>query len=176
MIANKKTGMNIIQRISIALLFGLFGCTGGDNDKSVSYIEKDREIEKIALKDLNEQAVDLEKYKGKTLFLNFWATWCKPCLEEMPSIKKAQEILKNENIVFLFASDETMEQIEKFKSGHDYNFNYVRAENLAELNIMALPTTFIFNPEGKLVFNEMGYRQWDDQTNIDLILNIVKSK
>ena len=113
MIANKKTGMNIIQRISIALLFGLFGCTGGDNDKSVSYIEKDREIEKIALKDLNEQAVDLEKYKGKTLFLNFWATWCKPCLEEMPSIKKAQEILKNENIVFLFASDETMEQIEK---------------------------------------------------------------
>ena len=67
-------------------------------------------------------------------------------------------------------------KLKKFKSGHDYNFNYVRAENLAELNIMALPTTFIFNSEGKLVFNEMGYRQWDDQTNIDLILNIVKSK
>ena len=168
--------MNIIQKISIALFWGIFGCTGGDKDETVSHTGNDQEINKIILKDLNGQAINLDKYKGKTLFINFWATWCKPCLEEMPSIQKAQEILKNEEIVFLFASDETTEQIEKFKNKHDYNFNYARTENLTELNIMALPTTFIFNPNGKLVFNEMGYRQWDDQTNIDLILNIIKSK
>ena len=53
---------------------------------------------------------------------------------------------------------------------------FVKAENLEELNVMALPTTFIFNTDGKLVFNEMGFRKWDDKENLKLILNIIKSK
>jgi len=40
----------------------------------------------------------MKQYKGKAVFINFWATWCKPCLEEMPSIAKAQRILENENV------------------------------------------------------------------------------
>ncbi len=128
-------------------------------------------ISMIKITGLNGQPVNMDLYKGKTLFVNFWATWCKPCLEEMPSIQKAMDVLKNENIEFLFASDESVEQIENFKKKYMYNFNFVRAENMAELNIMALPTTFIFNPGGKLVFNEMGYRQWDDKENTDMIIN-----
>ena len=83
---------------------------------------------------------------------------------------------KNENIVFLFASDEAPDQIENFKTSHAYDFNYVKVENLEELSIMTLPTTYIVSPKGKLVFSEMGYRKWDDKQNIDLILNIVKAK
>ncbi len=168
--------MIILRKISIALLFGIGGCVGDNRDKSDSHTEENLEIGKIALKDLNDHVINLKEYKGKIIFINFWATWCKPCLEEMPSIQKAQEILKDKNIVFLFASDELAEQIENFKSEYDYNFNYVRTENLAELNILALPTTFIFDIHGKLVFNEMGYRKWDDKTNIDLILKIAKTK
>ena len=74
--------MIIIRKISIALLFGIFGCTGGVKDKAISHKGKDKEIDKIILKDLNGQAIILEKYKGATIFINFWATWCKPCLEE----------------------------------------------------------------------------------------------
>lgn len=132
------------------------------------------EINDVKLADLQNNPIDLKQYKGKTVFINFWATWCKPCLQEMPSIQKAQEMLKNDNIVFLFASDESMEQIEKFKNNKLYNFNYVRVENIETLNIMALPTTYIYNSEGKLVFSEMGFKKWDDQENIDLILNIGK--
>lgn len=123
---------------------------------------------------MNGQSLNMEQFNGKTLFINFWATWCKPCLQEMPSIQMTKEILKNEDIVFLFASDESVEQIEGFKTSHDFDFNYVRAENLEELNIMALPTTFIFDKKGKLVFSEMGYKKWDEKINIDLILNISK--
>lgn len=168
--------MSILRKISIALLLGIVGCVGNNKDISVSHTEENLEIGKIALKDLNDHVINLKEYKGKIIFINFWATWCKPCLEEMPSIQKAQEILKDKSIVFLFASDETAEQIEKFKSEHDYNFNYVRTENLAELNILALPTTFIFDTHGKLVFNEMGYRKWDDKINIDLLLKIAKAE
>ena len=168
--------MIILRKISIALLFGIVGCVGDNKDKSASHTEENLEIGKLALKDLNDHVINLKEYKGKIIFINFWATWCKPCLEEMPSIQKAQEILKDKSIIFLFASDELAEQIENFKSEHDYNFNYVRTENLAELNILALPTTFIFDINGKLVFNEMGYRKWDDKTNIDLILKIAKTE
>lgn len=168
--------MIILHKISIAFLLGIVGCVGDNKDKSASQTEENLEIGKIALRDLNDHAINLKEYKGKIIFINFWATWCKPCLEEMPSIQKAQEILKDKNIVFLFASDELAEQIVSFKSEHDYNFNYVRTENLAELNILALPTTFIFDTYGKLVFNEMGYRKWDDKINIDLILKIAKTE
>jgi hypothetical protein len=50
----------------------------------------------------------------------------------------------------------------------------VRVENLEQLNIMALPTTYIFNPNKQLVFSEMGYRKWDSKKNIDLIINAGK--
>ena len=120
--------------------------------------------------------VDLDIYKGKTVFINFWATWCKPCLEEMPSIEKAQKLLKDTNIEFLFASDETTQPIEEFKTEHEYKFNYVTVENMGTFNIAGLPTTCIFNPKGKLVFSEMGYRKWDDKENIDLLLEIINSK
>jgi len=165
--------MNVIWKISIVLLFGIFACKGGDKDKPVSHTGKDREIDKIRLKDLNGQPINLEKYKGKTIFLNFWATWCKPCIEEMPTIEKAQNILQNEEVIFLLASGESAEEINVFQNAHDYKFNYARIENSEELNIQTLPTTFIFNPKGELVFSETGYRKWDEKNNIDMIRKIV---
>jgi len=147
-----------------------------NSDQPVSEKQTEWKINKVNLTDLKGLPINLEQYKGKTVFLNFWATWCKPCLKEMPSTEKTHEMLKDKNIEFLFASDETAQQIEKFQAKHDYRFNYVRVESLEELNIIALPTTFIFNPDGKLVFSEMGFRKWDDKINIDLILNIAKLK
>ena len=166
--------MNMIRKISITLLLGILGCDGTYKDKPVSYTKKDREIDKIRLIDLNEQLINLEQYRGKTIFINFWATWCKPCIAEMASIEKAQNILRKEAVVFLLASSESVEQIKEFKDSHHYTFNYASIENSEALNIQALPTTFIFNPEGSLVFSEMGSRDWADSTNINMILKIAK--
>ncbi len=167
--------MVLIHKISVALLFGLLSCNEGNKDKVVSIIEKDRPIDKIRLKDLDGTPINLEKYQGKTVFVNFWATWCKPCLKEMPSIEKAQHILQNENVVFLLASAETIEEIDAFRKLHSYPFNYVQIQNSEELGIEGLPTTFIFNKEGKLVFSESGYRKWDEKSNIDTILKIINT-
>jgi thiol-disulfide isomerase/thioredoxin len=159
----------------VALLFGLLSCNEGNKDKVVSSIEKDRPIDKIRLKDLDGTPINLEKYQGETVFINFWATWCKPCLKEMPSIEKAQHILQNENVVFLLASAETIEEIGTFRKLNTYPFNYVQIQNSEELSIDGLPTTFIFDKEGKLVFSESGYRKWDDKGNIDTILKIINT-
>ena len=163
-------------RISLLFLIIISACKNANETKEASKEQKEVSQQKIPiaqihLSDLKDQPIDLGKYKGKTIFINFWATWCKPCREEMPSIQEAMKILKDEKIEFLFASDETTEQIEEFKAAHEYSFNYVKVESLSELNIMGLPTTIIFNSSGKLIFSEMGYRKWDDRGNIDLILN-----
>lgn len=164
-------------RITIViLLIGFSGCKAKEKNQPGSVKKEKADIEKVVLSDLNGNPVDVNQYKGKTVFLNFWATWCKPCLEEMPSIQKAQQILKDEDVVFLLASEETADQIREFENSHHFNFDYVRAENLAELGIMGLPTTFIYDARGKRRFSDMGFRKWDKQSNLDLLKNISKSK
>jgi len=165
-----------ISKLGLFFLLGITACKDVKNHKPDPNESVQTTLDEVKLINLNDQPVDMKQYKGKTVFINYWATWCKPCLEEMPSIKKAKEIMKNENIEFLFASNETIGEIEVFNKNHDYGFNYVKAGNMEELNIMGLPTTLIFNPDGKLAFSEMGYRKWDEKTNIDLILKIAKQE
>ncbi len=163
---------NYILVIIIVLLIGPTGCNNSPVEKPPSTSQLMREIDKIRLTDIKGQSIDLKTYKGKTIFINFWATWCKPCIQEMPSIKEAQHILQKENIIFLIASDESTEQIKDFSNSHNYKFNYVRIENSEEINVQALPTTFIYNKKGNLVFSETGSRKWNEKNNIDLILKI----
>jgi thiol-disulfide isomerase/thioredoxin len=163
----------IIRIIGVGLLFVIYGCKANNKEKSVSSIEENRMINKIRLKDLNGQVINLETYKGKTIFLNFWATWCKPCIQEMPSIEKAKNILHNKEVIFLMASAESTEEIDEFRNSTKYDFNYTRIENSEESGIEGLPTTYIFNAEGELVFSEPGFRRWDEKNNIDMILKIV---
>ena len=153
----------------MVLLTGCSGKPGQQNDA----VHDEEGMSRIKLADLNGQPVSPGQYKGKTVFINFWATWCKPCLQEMPSIENAQAKLYDQHVIFLAASNEEPEQIEEFMMKHEYHFHYVRLENMEELNIQALPTTYIFNPEGKLKFAETGYRRWDDPENIELITRII---
>lgn len=152
----------LINTILYTTFFAVLGCAGTN----------DREINKVRLKELDGTPVDLSEYDGKTVFINFWATWCKPCIQEMPTIAEAQKL--KTDVVFLLASDEEFSQIEKFKERHNYGFHYVRLENMEALKIKALPTTFIFNSEGKLKFSETGFRMWNDPANIKLINSITK--
>jgi len=166
--------MKILSKILIVISFFLAACDPSSPKQTKNIGEAGFRLSAIKLTSLNGKVFDLGKLKGKTVFLNFWATWCGPCLQEMPAIKNAMKELKDENIVFIFASEEDTDQIEDFSKSHDYGFDFFRIQNLAELNIVALPTTFIFNENGALVFNEMGYRKWDDKENIDLIKKLSK--
>ncbi|QNA46292.1 TlpA family protein disulfide reductase [Lacibacter sediminis] len=170
--------MKSIYKIAVAFLLLLVSCkekeSNNNKDKPTVVTKGESEFDKIKLTELDGTPIELHQYEGKTIFINFWATWCGPCIQEMPSIQKAKTSLKDEDIVFLFASNEEVEAIEAFKKKQSYDFHYVRVENLEQLNIIALPTTYIFNPDKKLVFSEMGYRKWDNKNNIDLILNAAK--
>jgi thiol-disulfide isomerase/thioredoxin len=129
-------------------------------------------LEDIELTDLIGKPVDIEQFKDKAVLVNFWATWCKPCLQEMPSLAWAQNHLKDQPIVFLFVTSETTEQIKRFEAKQKFEFNYVQLGNLENLNIQALPTTYIFDATGKLKFSEAGFRDWSSPQSLQIITNI----
>ena len=166
--------MKLFIKLLILSIFIITACNDPEKQESKPVSLSQTAIEKVKLTSLKGELIDMKQYNGKTVFINFWATWCKPCIEEMPTIKKAMALFNDEKIEFIFASDESTEEIQAFENGHRYGFNYTKAGNMEDLNIIGLPTTFIFDKDGKQVFSEMGYRKWDDKPNIDLLLKIAK--
>jgi thiol-disulfide isomerase/thioredoxin len=143
-----------------------FGC-----NSSIPQNEKLSDIESMQLKtsfvDLKNQKVDLTSYKGKKLIINYWATWCKPCIMEMPGLTRAQEILKNYNYTFLLVSDERISKISKFKNDKKYSFNFLKSVGSIErLGIYSLPTAYIFNEKGIKIETIVGTIVWDSEQMI----------
>ncbi len=160
---------------TLIVLLALLSCNEkGKNNKTketVTEVKEKSELDKVKLTELDGTPIDLNQYKGKTIFLNFWATWCKPCIQEMPSIANAMKKVNKDEVVFLFASTEEADEIKSFRERMPFPFHYVKVNNFETLDIMTIPTTFIFNSKGKRVFNEMGYRKWDSKQNISIITN-----
>ena len=171
--------MKTIRTVALFLLVATAGCGEAAKEKpdvTNTAAPAKVDISKLQLTDLDNNVVDMEQYKGKTVFVNFWATWCNPCIAEMPSIQKLQNRFKDDPIVFLLATDDDATEIKDFKNAHDYTFNYARLESLASMNIQAIPTTFIYAADGSLAFSETGSRNWADSASIQMILKIINQK
>lgn len=123
--------------------------------------------------DLEGNAIEIEDYKGKRVLLNHWATWCRPCIEEMPDLLKLQDSLESENYVFLLASDESVKKIEKFKLNREFDFKFIKYNGTyAELDINALPVTFVYNEAGERVLRFDGAMEWSTTELIDQLKNL----
>ncbi len=112
------------------------------------------------------ERVDMRDFKGKVIFLNFWATWCPPCLAEMPGINKLYNDVKEEDIVFLMVSlDKDFEKARKFKARKDFSFEVYRlAGSLpAQYHSPSIPTTFVISSEGKIVLKHTGMAHYDTE-------------
>ena len=151
-----------------SLCYVLFlGCnTDITNNKNVS------DLESLQLKtsfvDLYENNLDLSVYKGKRIVINYWATWCGPCIKEMPSIKRAEEILEDYGYTFLLVSDETISEISNFKNYSNFNFNFLKSiESYETLGIYSIPTSYIFDENGKIIETIVGAIEWDSEEMIN---------
>lgn len=134
------------------------------------------EVEKVpsaTYEDLEGNPIELSDYKGKRILLNYWATWCRPCIEEMPDMEKAQTILEQENYVFLFASDQSVKKIVKFKEARGFDLEFIKFNGMyAKENVSALPATFIYNEVGEQVLRFDGGLKWDSPEMIEKLRTV----
>ena len=150
----------------------LLSCHRGVNErKSIT------DLESVQLKtlfvDLNNNPVDITQYKGKRIVLNYWATWCGPCIKEMPALKIAEDLLENHNYTFLLVSDETISKISDFKMNKKFDFNYLKSvKSIETLGIYSLPTSYIFDENGKKIETIVGTISWDSEQIIEKLKKI----
>ena len=121
----------------------------------------------FSLLSLNDEPVQLNDYRGKVVLLNFWAVWCPPCRQEMPSIQLAYEQFNPELVVLsVNAGDSKVDTID-FKDNFGLTFEIVLDSEYAvedKFRVRGLPTTFLIDPEGIIQVVHVGYMD-DSQLN-----------
>src|SRR5690606_28281891 len=99
----------------------------------------------------------------RPVLVNVWATWCKPCLKEMPAMEALQQSMPDK-ISILTVSDEEVEKLLKFREKKDYTFAYLRATKpLATQSLTIYPTTYLLDGSGEVVAVYIGAQNWDSE-------------
>jgi thiol-disulfide isomerase/thioredoxin len=128
----------------------------------------------ILFKDENGKIISLSDLKGKVAFINFWATWCPPCIAEMPSINQLKaKFIGNKDVIFLMVDvDNNPEKSQKFMKQNKYNLQvYTPASVIPEQLFQgSFPTTLILNKKGEIVYDHEGMADYSSP-QIEKFLN-----
>lgn len=114
--------------------------------------------------------IDFLQSKGKVAIVNFWATWCPPCVAEMPSFQKLYDDY-GDNVDFYFVSSEKAEKLKGFMTKHKYNLPvYIQTYQAPEqMQSNVLPTTYLISKKGEIVINETGSADWNSKKMRELL-------
>lgn len=119
--------------------------------------------------------IDLESYRGKTLFINLWASWCGPCRAEMPHISELYKSVKNEpNLEFLMIGiDNDIKKSQKFLEGKSWAFPTAHASYGLNQSLQSgsIPTTLVVSPAGKIVFYQEGMSNFNTDEFREFLLS-----
>ena len=146
--------------------FLLLGCNLG-NTKNENLSDLESLQFKTSFEDLYQKDIDLSVLKEGKIIISYWATWCAPCIKEMPGIKRAEEILEEYGYTFLLVSDETVSKISEFKNEWNFDLNFLKSSKSFEtLGVYAMPTSYIFDENGNIIETIVGAIEWDSEEMI----------
>jgi peroxiredoxin len=147
-------------------LFCLFAAIACGADQELDRPPETRIAPDFAIEDMQGKIHSLANYRGKVMIVNFWATWCPPCVKEMPSLQRAWEQLRGENIAVLAINmGETKQAIERFTQRYPVDLPILLDKDVDVADawsVKGLPTTYVVDPNGQIVFQVIGEREWDD--------------
>ena len=137
-------------------------------------------ISDLKFKDDEGKEISFSDFQDKVLLVNFWATWCAPCIKEMPSLDRLKKkINKNFDVIAISVDRDGVKKVKDF-------FNENKITNLEEyfdtknslakeMNLIGLPTSFFINKKGDLIGYFQGDLEWDNNTVIEFINYLIKT-
>lgn len=132
----------------------------------------------FSLRDINNKLLRLSDFKGKTVMLNFWATWCGPCIKEMPSMEQLYRRFKDKGFIIIsIASGENKESVTSFIEKINITFPALLDTDLKvtdSYNVWALPTTYFIDKKGKIIGKVYGSRDWTTPAANKYIVSILE--
>jgi len=137
-------------------------------------IQESKKAPHFTLEDLSGKKVELKYYKDKVILLNFWATWCSPCKEEMPSMEALYQQFKMKDFILLAVSVdyESKEKVKEFIEKRRYTFPVLvdpRCFVFDLYEVKGIPTTILINKKGMMIGRAVGPRDWKSPEVITLI-------
>ncbi len=139
-------------------------------------LETPAAVPDVTVLDQEDGLITLDRFKGKFVVLNFWATWCGPCIRELPSLDRLNTKLDGEKAqVVLISQDrggfkQTDRFLKKLKVTFPDNFIDERLKFSRAIGVVSLPTTILIGPDGKEVGRLVGHAEWDAPEALDLIV------
>lgn len=120
----------------------------------------------FTITDLDGNEVSLSDFRGKKVFLNFWATWCPPCKAEMPEIEKVYQETKDSDLVILAVEiGEPLDTVKTFIEDNKYNFKVLLDSDkdiATTYGISAIPTSFFIDEDGNIISKRVGGMTYDE--------------
>ncbi|MBN2893540.1 MAG: TlpA family protein disulfide reductase [Bacteroidales bacterium] len=129
------------------------------------------------LSDIEGNTVSLSDFKGKVIFINFWATWCGPCIGEMPEIQTFYDKFKdNKDVVFILATTDDLTTVQNFISKKEFTFPVysIRSKEPNSMNHNSIPTSFLINKDGGIVLHQKGVANWGGEKMEEMVNELLK--
>jgi peroxiredoxin len=149
--------------------------------KALDAMEKEG-VPDFELAQMDGKKLRLSDYRGKIVILNFWASWCNPCVEEFPSMMKLIEEFKGEVVIVAVSSEESKPDIETFMKAFQLpkpNFNVVWDPDKAVMQkygVEKVPESFLVGRDGKLIRKVMGIENWNTPDAIEFFRLLLAGK
>jgi thiol-disulfide isomerase/thioredoxin len=157
------------------LLLGAAQLTGAELAPVAPNLERS-----LALAGLDGSRQDLKEQRGRVVLVNFWATWCEPCREEMPSIQRLQERLRGKPFTVLLVNvDEPEARVRRYLTDANLNLPVLLDRNkqtTREWGVRVMPTSFIIGPDGRTRYQVVGDMDWNSERALAAINELIAGK
>ena len=130
----------------------------------------------FSIEDHDGNKIDFQEVKGQVIFLNFWATWCPPCIAEMPDINDLYVKKSNEASFFLISVDEDRQKAIDFvkRKKIDFPIYFLDSPLPSTYNIQSIPTTYLIDKEGNIRVENHSMAKYDTKKFRNLISDLSK--
>ena len=137
--------------------------SAAQDEVATTLVKLNQPVPAFSFKDENGKAISISDYKGKTVLITFFATWCSPCRKELPLIQSDiyNKYKDNQNFkLLIFGREHNLQEVSDFKKSQGFSMPFYADKECAVYSLFAskyIPRNFLVNSEGKIIFSETGF-------------------